>query len=242
MNNWNEIKKHAIVEADDFQDRYDRNGLNFLFHWKTKYPKFKITLFTIPDRTSPELLQLLFMHQDWIQLAVHGFNHESNFECYSWSYERTQALMERVGKFSYLPKDALMPGNPAAYKKIFKAPGWTITPGYNGYPAGEHLPIHEKPQAVYEALFDMDYLIFDRHYNLPARPDKVKSEIICVDCQPNLVHGHTWDMETGDKNGRNGFRQIEEEHGVPWDRDTEFYFVEEAREKGLIVPCKGGGV
>jgi hypothetical protein len=231
MNNWDEIKKHAIVEADDFQDRYDRNGLNFLFHWKTKFPKFKITLFTIPDRTSPELLQLIWKHQDWIQLAVHGFNHESNFECYSWSHEKTTALMQRVGKMN-------IPFTPPVYQKIFKAPGWTITPGYNGYPAGEHLPVHKEPQGVYNALNDMNYLVFDRHYNLPARPEEAKHNIVCVDCQPNLVHMHTWDMETGDVNGRNGFRQVEEEHGVPWDRDTEFYFIGEAVEKGLIVPCK----
>jgi hypothetical protein len=223
MNTWDEIKKVAIVEADDFQDRYDRNGLNFLFYWKTKYPKFKISLFTIPDRTSPEMLQLISKHSDWIELTVHGFNHESNFECYSWSYERTRALMERVEK-------------KGAYKKIFKAPGWTITPGYNGYPAGEHLPVYKDPQAVYKALTDMNYLIFDRHYNVPARPSEYN--IICVDCQPNLVHMHTWNMETGDKNGRNGFGQVEEEHGVPWDRDTEFYFVTEAFPQGLFSPCK----
>ena len=51
LNDWS-IRKTAIVEADDMQDRYDRNGLNFLFAWKAKYPKFKITLFTIPEKTT----------------------------------------------------------------------------------------------------------------------------------------------------------------------------------------------
>lgn len=232
MNQWDEIKKTAIVEADDFQDRYDRNGLNFLFYWKTKYPKFKITLFTIPDRTSLSLLNLIARNSDWIELAVHGFNHESNFECYSWSYEKTRALMDRVNNKMWV--DGFL--ETFGYKKIFKAPGWTITPGYNGYPANEKLPIANDPQGVYRALGDMDYMIFDRHYNVPGRPDNKK--IICVDCQSNLIHMHTWDMETGDKNGQNGFRQVEEEHGTPWDRDTEFYFISEAYEKGLFSPCK----
>jgi hypothetical protein len=240
MNTWDEIKKLAIVEADDFQDRYDRNGLNFLFYWKTKYPKFKITLFTIPDRTSPELLSLIFPHKDWIELAVHGFNHESNYECYGWSYQKTKALLERVEKRKVDPvgKGIFFP----IYKKIFKAPGWTITHGYNGYPVKEdnvsdtNRPIFEDPQGVYRALIDMNFIIFDRHYNVPARPPGLK--IICVDCQPDLVHMHTWDMETGDKNGQNGFRQVEEEHGVPWDRDTEFKFVSEAFEEGLFKPCR----
>src|SRR3990167_6719133 len=92
MNNW-DIRKIAIVEADDFQNRYDRNGLNFLFYWKAKYPKFKITLFTIPEKTSNELLCGL---PSWIEIAVHGFNHESNFECYGWDYSKCKVLMERT--------------------------------------------------------------------------------------------------------------------------------------------------
>jgi len=219
MNTW-EYKKFAIVESDDTKDRWDRNGMNFLFYWKAKYPKFKISLFTIPSETSKEMLVLLNKHSDWIEILVHGFNHESNFECYSWDYEKTKRLMERV--------------NNLGYKKFFKAPGWTITPGYNGYPADEKLPISKDPQCVYKALTDMDFVIFDRHYNKPARPN---SKIVCVDCQPDLVHMHTWNMETGDKNGRNGYQQVEEEHGVPWDQNTVFKFVSEAWVEGLFKPC-----
>lgn len=229
MNNWDEIKKLAIVEADDFQDRWDRNGLNILFYWKTKYPKFKITLFTIPDRTGKEMRDLVSRHSDWIEIAVHGFNHESNFECYSWDYDKTKALMHRTYKMTDEHETPL-------YEKIFKAPGWTITHGHNGYPAGEHLPIYKDPQCVYNALKDMNFLVFDRHYNKPARP--VDLNVVCVDCNPDIVHMHTWDMETGDKNGRNGFRQVEEEHGVPWDRDTEFKFVSEAWDENLFKPCQ----
>jgi hypothetical protein len=226
MNSW-EMRKTAIVEADDWQDRYDRNGMNFLFYWKAKFPKFKITLFTIPDRTSKEMIQLILKHYDWIELAVHGFNHESNFECYSWDYDRTQALMDRIYRMNEPFLDT--------YKRIFKAPGWTITGGYNGYPPDENSPIAKDPQGVYRALTDMNYIIVDRHYNKPARPEN--ANIICIDDQPDIVHMHTWDMETGDKAGRNGFRQVEEEQGVPWDRDTEFFFISEAWEKGMIKPC-----
>jgi len=229
MNNWDEIKKLAIVEADDFQDRWDRNGLDILFYWKTKYPKFKITLFTIPDRTGKEMRDLVSRNSDWIEIAVHGFNHESNFECYSWDYDKTKALMHRTYKMTGEHEEPF-------YDKVFKAPGWTITSGYNGYPAGEHLPIHKDPQCVYNALKDMNFLVFDRHYNKPARPKDLK--VVCVDCNPDIVHMHTWNMETGDKNGRNGFRQVEEEHGVPWDRDTEFKFVSEAWDQKLFKPCQ----
>ena len=220
MNTW-EIRKTAIVEADDFMDRYDRNGLNFLFYWKAKFPKFKITLFTIPDRTSDPFISLIRKHFDWIEFAVHGWNHESNFECYGWDYDKTKALMNRVKP---------------EYIRMFKAPGWTITPGYNGYPENENDLIHKDKQAVYKALNISNYIIIDRHYNKPARPEGGK--YICIDCQPDIVHCHTWDMISPDPNGRNGFRQVEEEHGVPWNNETEFYFMSEAWEKGLILPCK----
>lgn len=215
MNNWNEIKKTAIVEADDFYDRYDRNGLNYLFYWKAKYPKFKISLFTVPDRTSKEMLDLIGKH-DWIELVIHGWNHESNFECYGWDYDKTRSLMERADR---------------RYKKIFKAPGWTITPDYNGYPASETDLIYKDKLAVYKALLDMGFMIVDRHYNKPVRP--VSDKIICIDCNDEIVHMHTWPMMGTDKAGRNGFEQVEEEHGVPWDNNTEFIFLSEME----IKPC-----
>lgn len=84
-------------------------------------------------------------------------------------------------------------------------------------------------------MIDKGYYIFDRHYNQPARPDSNK--IICVDCNPKIVHFHTWDMATGEEASRNGFRQVEEEKGVPWDNDTEFYMVSEAISKGLLNKC-----
>lgn len=221
MNNWSN-HPIAIVESDDTQDRWDRNGMNFLFYWKAKYPKFKITLFTIPERTSPKFLSLLAAHNSWIQVAVHGWNHESNYECYGWDYDRTMRLMERVESMD-------------RYQKIFKSPGWCITPDYNGYPADENAPISKDKQAVYKALTDRGYWIVDRHYNAPGRPENAK--VICIDDQPNIVHMHTWNMETGNKNERNGYQQVEEEHGVPWDNETEFYFISEAIDKGLFTPC-----
>lgn len=224
MNHWGEILPKVIFESDDTCDRWDRNGMNFLFYWKAKYPNFKATLFTIPERTSTGMLELFYRNFDWIELAVHGWNHESNYECYGWDYERTMRLMERVEALGF-------------YKKIFKAPGWCIIPGYNGYPADEHALINKDKQAVYKALIDRGYWIVDRHYNAPGRPENVK--VVCMEHQQTIIHAHTWPMETGDKNGRNGYQQIEEEHGVPWDHTAEFMFLSEAIEKGEITPCHG---
>ncbi|MGH2613356.1 MAG: hypothetical protein ACRDFB_09970 [Rhabdochlamydiaceae bacterium] len=216
--NWN-IKQLAIVESDDTEDQYDRNGLNMLFYWKAKYSKFKISLFTIPNRTSREMIALLKRESDWIELLVHGFSHSSNFECFDWDYTRTKELIE--------------PCLEKGYKRIFKAPGWTITPDLCGYPAREDQLISKDKQGVYKALADLDYIISDRHYNKERRLENGK--YICVDCQSNLVHMHTWPMPQGAE--PNGYQQVEE-RGVPWNHDTTFKFLTEAWEEGLIEPCK----
>ena len=233
MNQWGEIKKLAIVEADDFQDKYDRNGLEMLFYWKAKYPKFKISLFTIPNRISEEMLELLSDHTDWLEFLVHGWDHESNFECYEWDYQKAKDLIHRV----YTKGNPVKYGDRGAFEKFFKAPGWSITPKYNGYPAEvvTNSPLKDDPQAVYRALIDTNFVIFDRHYNKPARPKD--AQIVCVDCQEDLIHMHTWNVPA-DLKGKNGFKDVEELHGVPWNQDTEFVFVSEAWEEGLFKECQ----
>src|SRR3990167_3051761 len=116
--NISDYRKLAIVESDDTEAHYERNGLNYLFYWKSIYPKFKISLFTIPGKTSKGMVDLLSKHSDWIELLIHGFNHSSNFECFDWDYDKTKELMNYVDE---------------RYKSCFKAPGWTITPDLCGY-------------------------------------------------------------------------------------------------------------
>ena len=226
MNNWGEIRKLAIVESDDFMNQANRNGLDYLFYWKAKFPKFKITLFTVPDKTTLEFLNLIGFPNNWVELAVHGFTHETNFECWDWDEITTNILLERIERIG-------------KYTKIWKSPGWTITGDANGTGSGYKLlpprALAKDNQAIYKALAKREYIIFDRHYNANLRPEGLK--IVCVDDQPDLIHTHTWSMDTTDPNGRNGFQQVEEEHGVPWDQETEFYFVSEAWKKGLFKSC-----
>lgn len=224
--NW-DIHKIAIVESDDTEDHWDRNGLNYLFYWKAKYPRFKISLFTIPGKTSNEMLELLFPHRKWIELLIHGYSHSSNFECFDWDYDRTKELMQPIieKKNSYYMEPY--------FKRFFKAPGWTITPDLCGYEAREDQPIIKDKQAVYKALNDMDFIVADRHYNKPRRLEDGK--YICVDDNPDIIHMHTWKMPRGSE--PNGYEQVEI-RGVPWSFETQFYFISEAWERGLIKPCQ----
>ena len=217
MNDWS-IRKLAIVESDDTEDHYERNGLNYLFYWKAKYPRFKISLFTIPGKTSREMRALLQQHSDWIELLVHGYSHSSNFECFDWDYDKTAELMIPL-------RDN--------YVKFFKAPGWTITPDLCGYPAREDQLISKDKQAVYKALDDLDFVVCDRHYNKPRRLENGK--YICIDDQPDVVHMHTWPMPQGSE--PNGYGQVEA-NGVPWDHETEFKFFSEAWSENLFKPCQ----
>lgn len=217
--NITDIRKIAIVESDDTEDHFDRNGLNYLFYWKAKYPRFKISLFTIPGKTSREMVTLLQKHSDWIELLVHGFTHSSNFECFDWDYEKTIELLAQLPEKGYQP--------------IFKAPGWTITPDLCGYPAREDQLISKDKQGVYKALRDMNFIVADRHYNKERRVGG--GEYICIDDDPNIVHMHTWPMPQGAE--PNGYPQVEV-NGTPWDHETEFKFMSEAYEEGIIKPCQ----
>ncbi len=234
MNDWTNIRKLAIVEADDFQDKYDRNGLEMLFYWKAKYPKFKITLFTIPNKTSEKMLSLIGgRHYDWIEFAMHGWDHDSNYECWEWDYEKTKILAERA-------LHRVSPIRLEYFRHIFKAPGWMITGNEkgegSGYPLQSHNKLAADNQAVYKALRDMNFIVFDRHYNKQFRPEDL--DCVCIDCNPDIIHMHSWDMPTGDLQGKNGFRQVEELHGVPWNQDTIFKFVSEAWDEDLFKPCQ----
>src|SRR3990167_5414827 len=79
-----EIKPVIVLDFDDFEDRYDRNGLNFLFYWKSKFPNFKVNIFAIPGRCSKSMLDLVNKHNDFISLLVHGWRHDDNFEVLKW--------------------------------------------------------------------------------------------------------------------------------------------------------------
>ena len=78
---------------------------------KARHPQFKVTLFTIPDRTSDETIAKYKEH-DWIALAPHGWRHTRG-ECLTWTaYEAKAKLMQAKGRGIDAP--------------VFRAPAWLI--------------------------------------------------------------------------------------------------------------------
>lgn len=103
-------------------------------------PKFKATMFTIPGEVSLELLGWCQANAGWVEIAVHGFFHGSNYECEKMSYEDFGFYMD-----SFAP---LLGG----FVKGFKAPGWQISDG------------------AYQWLLENGYWVADQPYNDERRP------------------------------------------------------------------------
>ena len=211
-------KPVVVYDVDDFEDRYDRNGLNFLFYWKAKFPALKVNLFAIPGRCSSQMLQLLTPYFDWIQLCVHGWKHEDNFEVLKWDEYKANLYLSKAEDMGF--------------SKVFKAPGWQITfpQPYNENPDPTK-PVNSDPQLIYRVLKERGYIVADQHYNKERRPEGLK--VYCT-CNPLQVHGHIQDINVSDPTGRNGMRQIEEEHGTPWDKNSEFRFITELSKNELL--------
>lgn len=100
---------HEISAACQSHDCRDQ-----LLRLKEVNPGFKATLFAIPAEMTMELFRWCADNSAWIELAVHGFSHESNYECEKWTYAQMDAAMSLVANFG-------------SFSKIFRAPGWQIS-------------------------------------------------------------------------------------------------------------------
>ena len=100
-----------VVDFDDLYDEIADRALTHLLEVKTKYPNFKCTLFTIPNRTSKETI-LKYKEHSWIALAIHGWHHTKG-ECLTWPYHEAMA---KISEAQDMGIDA-----PA-----FRAPNWLI--------------------------------------------------------------------------------------------------------------------
>lgn len=158
--------KEVIVDSDDLCDEYD--PYEALLEVKKRFPKFKITLFTIPMTSSEELIKKYKQH-DWIELAVHGYKHDTNREFEHVNYDQANVVIpEGFNKY------------PGAFVKVFKAPGWMIS-----------LP-------VLQWLKDNDWGVMS-HSMDSVRPEGLKTLVYAdkpnnwPEAAKNIIHTHTWD-------------------------------------------------
>jgi hypothetical protein len=120
-----------------------------LLELKKVNPKFKATLFAIPGEMTPEMLIWCWQNTSWIELAVHGFYHASNYECEKLSYRQFDELMKHTTLTRTLD----------FYVKGFKAPGWQIS------------------DDCYRWLHDNGWWVADKSYNNERRPKELKAYV-----------------------------------------------------------------
>lgn len=106
----------VVFDLDDHCDQHGEETLSDLDKLKKVYPALKVTLFTIPAKTSLSLLQET-AKMDWIEIAVHGINHVPNEELREVSGE---VLSGWFKDFQYIH------GEKSPYIKGFRPPGWFI--------------------------------------------------------------------------------------------------------------------
>lgn len=196
----------VVLNLDDFAQNPANNCIADLMDLKIKYPKLKVTLFAIPffqgHDNSPFFHMIKEKFGDWIELAIHGWKHENSMECAHWNHHTAYRLLFKAYEMG-------------CFVKGFKAPGWQIS------------------REAYQALDELGFWVADQTsseytekgvLNVDRRPPTLK--VYSVEHQW-IVHGHTWDVNNLDPPYRNGIRQIVEEHGVPWDTNSNFHFISE---------------
>lgn len=158
------------VISDQCQSHDCRDKLEEL---KKINPKFKVTLFTIPAEMTPGMLEWSDKNRSWIQLAVHGFYHTSNYECEKISYMDFGRYFTGYWPGWEYMKDYFVKG--------FKAPGWQIS------------------DDIYIWLKDHGWWVADQGYNDHRRPPELPAYVNYDGVfkangkEVEAWHGHTWD-------------------------------------------------
>lgn len=151
-----------VCQSHDCRDQLDK------FHYAN--PNFKATLFAIPAEMTPEIAKWCKSNSSWIELAVHGIFHSSNYECEKMSYDEFDGFIK-----------GLQPMLDTYFVKGFKAPGWQIS------------------DDIYRWLVDNGWWIADQSYNDPRRPDGLlayvnnNNEFYANRKRVDASHHHTWD-------------------------------------------------
>lgn len=196
---WDDFGCNHII-SDQCQSHDCRDKLDELH---TLNPNFKATLFAIPWEMTPELAKWCHQNKNWIQVAVHGFGHTSNYECEKMTYEEMDLGVKLVYKMF-----------PTTFVNVFRAPGWQIS------------------DDCLRWLKDHDWIIADQDYNDERRPKYMKAYVnyngqfkvhhkIGTTEDVEAYHGHTWDV------GWNGiYEDFEKVKGLVIDT-KEFKFITE---------------
>lgn len=162
---------HIISDMCQSHDCRDQ-----LLRLKGINPDFKATLFAIPAEMTMELLQWCKTNADWIELAVHGYGHTSNYECVNWTYEQMDIAMKSVAAFN-------------AFVPVFRAPGWQISDGCfewlkdnDWIVADQGYNDHRRPKEL------KAYVNYNGQFTVIPKDDYEKLREV------DAYHGHVWNV------------------------------------------------
>jgi len=189
-----------VCQSHDCRDKLDE------FHYLN--PNFKATLFAIPGEMTYELAKWCKENNSWIELAVHGILHSSNYECEKMTYEEFDNALR-----------PLQPMLDTYFVKGFKAPGWQIS------------------NDIYKWLDNHGWWIADQGYNNSRRPHKIPTYInydgkfeahIDENHHEDIdgKHYHTWNVGAVG-NAPNGVYEASEEIKQTIQGVHEFKFISE---------------
>ena len=164
---WDDFGSNHVIseqcQSHDCRDKLDE--LHYL------NPQFKATLFAIPGEMTTELLDWCRANNSWIELAVHGLFHSSNWECHQITEEEFHKTISRFGFIEDF------------FVKGFRAPAWQISDG------------------VYQSLLKSGWWVADKSYNDDRRPKDLRTFLnhdgnhMTVNGEDiPTYHGHTWDV------------------------------------------------
>ncbi len=77
-----------MCQSHDCRDQLDK------FHYAN--PALKVTLFAIPGYMTPELAEWCRANSSWVELAVHGVFHSSNYECEKMTYKEFDTAIHNL--------------------------------------------------------------------------------------------------------------------------------------------------
>ena len=107
------MNNYIIFDFDDWSIEHDcREQLKSL---KKINKNFKVTLFTVPGKTTLEMLKWAKDNENWVRLGVHGWLHNDNYECLEWTMDQCMKVLQFCHKHGF--------------DSVFKAPGWQISDG-----------------------------------------------------------------------------------------------------------------
>lgn len=105
----------VIFDVDDFSDQYGGvETLRCIDRLKEAYPYFKCTLFGIPNKMSSALYSDACRYSSYVELALHGRNHEPNEELKTISPNELDHFLTNVAALGGVTLG-------------FRPPGWYIT-------------------------------------------------------------------------------------------------------------------